>query len=179
MNRSVSARLHTLRIFWFAIISSTLMLFGVVFVVRPHSQVQHPPALPFVAVALMSAVVSVALPRFSFSRALGRIHFETREEPVATVAASYREGVPVRSVIANPDAAIEAGLGAYVTPFILAMALSESVGMLGFALGFLGAPTDVVLPLFGASLILQAARFPSSITVRRAVVRAAQAEFEV
>jgi hypothetical protein len=49
----------------------------------------------------------------------------------------------------------------FQTPFILALALSESVAMFGFVLGWLGAPLPVAGAFFAASWVLLLARFPT------------------
>lgn len=49
----------------------------------------------------------------------------------------------------------------YVVGFILAMALAESVCILGFVLGFQGAPPTVVMPFFFVTWVLMILRFPT------------------
>lgn len=54
-----------------------------------------------------------------------------------------------------------AGEGRYLTSLILALALAESVAILGLVLGFLGAPAEVVVPFFTVSWVLMLIRFPT------------------
>jgi hypothetical protein len=49
----------------------------------------------------------------------------------------------------------------YLVGLILALALAESVCILGFVLGFLGAPPTVVMPFFFVTWALMVARFPT------------------
>ena len=49
----------------------------------------------------------------------------------------------------------------YMVGFILAMALAESVCILGLVLGFLGAPPTVVMPFFFVTWVLMVLRFPT------------------
>ena len=51
--------------------------------------------------------------------------------------------------------------GAYIIALILALALAESVCILGLVLGFLGAPPSVVMPFFVVTWILMVIRFPT------------------
>ncbi len=50
---------------------------------------------------------------------------------------------------------------AYLVALILALALAESVCILGLVLGFLGAPAAVVLPFFVVTWVLMVIRFPT------------------
>jgi hypothetical protein len=51
--------------------------------------------------------------------------------------------------------------GAYLVTLILALALAESVCILGLVLGFLGAPPAVVMPFFVVTWVLMVIRFPT------------------
>lgn len=51
--------------------------------------------------------------------------------------------------------------GAYLVALILALALAESVCILGLVLGFLGAPASVVMPFFFVTWVLMVIRFPT------------------
>lgn len=50
---------------------------------------------------------------------------------------------------------------AYLVSLILALALAESVCILGLVLGFLGAPPLVVMPFFVVTWVLMIIRFPT------------------
>jgi F0F1-type ATP synthase membrane subunit c/vacuolar-type H+-ATPase subunit K len=50
----------------------------------------------------------------------------------------------------------------YLTMLIVALALAESVAILGLVLGFLGAPAIVVVPFFAVTWILMILRFPTT-----------------
>jgi hypothetical protein len=50
---------------------------------------------------------------------------------------------------------------AYLIALVLALALAESVCILGLVLGFLGAPPSVVLPFFVVTWVLMILRFPT------------------
>ncbi len=56
---------------------------------------------------------------------------------------------------------VQRSTGAYVVALILALALAESVCILGLVLGFLGAPATVVMPFFFLTWVLMVIRFPT------------------
>jgi len=51
--------------------------------------------------------------------------------------------------------------GAYLVALILALAMAESICILGLVLGFLGAPASVVMPFFFVTWVLMVIRFPT------------------
>ena len=56
---------------------------------------------------------------------------------------------------------VKPSAGAYLVMLILALALAESVCILGLVLGFLGAPPTVVMPFFFVTWVLMVIRFPT------------------
>ena len=56
---------------------------------------------------------------------------------------------------------VKPSAGAYLVTLILALALAESVCILGLVLGFLGAPPTVVMPFFFVTWVLMVIRFPT------------------
>ncbi len=61
--------------------------------------------------------------------------------------------------------------GGYLTTLIVALALAESVAIFGLVLGFLGAPSMVVVPFFAVAWILMVIRFPTKERVDRQSAR--------
>src|SRR5690606_33400148 len=114
------------------------------------------------SVAAAGAVGSIIVPRALHTAALHRLTVPTRDEDDP----EGFSGVSKRRVAMNPREAIKAAFLAYQAPFIVGLALAESVALFGFVLGFLGAPLSIVVPLFVTSWILIASRFP---TVERVV----------
>ena len=61
---------------------------------------------------------------------------------------------------ADPKAALSRALGVTMTPFILRMALRESIGIYGLVLATLGHPIAHAAPFFAVSFLTQALAFP-------------------
>jgi hypothetical protein len=62
---------------------------------------------------------------------------------------------------ANPTAAARSAFAASYTPFLLSIALSMSVNLVGLALHMVGGPIAESLPLSLFGLVLVALRFPT------------------
>lgn len=160
----VSALLRIPRILWAALLGSTVLFFGMLFVVPdPNQPPPDPVMLPALAgAAVMSLVMSIVLPMTQLKQAVAKASFDITEE--ADTSASdvipFRDAAK-RRVFAKPDAARRVMLMRWQTPFILGMALSESVSLFGFVLGFLGFPIPVVVPFFVVCWISMLARFPT------------------
>ncbi|MBK7583106.1 MAG: hypothetical protein IPI67_23270 [Myxococcales bacterium] len=156
-------RLMTPRILWAAMLFSTVVFLFIVFTVKnPETNPipLMPPALGFVA--LVVAAVSVILPAHQQRNALAQNKLELAEaaDPNASSIIPDRDA-PKRRVFANAKAAEKAAFMAYQTGLILGCALSESVALFGFVLGFQGHPPQFFLPFFVVSWILFAVRFPT------------------
>lgn len=160
----MQARLRTPRILFGAMFGATVMFLVVLFVVeRPESRPLDPMFPPmFAVVALAVLATSFILPAKQLA-----VAFKSRDLPVAEEAdpeasdvIPYRDA-PKRRVFANPKQAAARAFALYNTRFILEMALSESVALFGFVLGFLGHPLVVFLPFFVVSWVAMALRFPT------------------
>jgi hypothetical protein len=160
----VHPAIATLRILWAAILTSTLILAGVLaFGVRGGEPMTEPVMLAALGaaaltLAVMSRVMFAALLRQGFAREAPRI--EQAHDPHSAMA-QYRGAAPTRRVFANRDQAIKNALRALHSATIVALAMSEAVGILGFVLGFLGFGWQKVAPFFVLSVALIASLFPS------------------
>jgi hypothetical protein len=146
-------------ILWGALFSSTFMLLAVVFVAAPPpAEPLDPMLVPILgAVAVGEAIMSFVLPAQLLRNGLQRLSIPTREiqDPTALPGLGKTLRVPIDSA-----AAVRALMTVTMTPFILALALSEAVALTGFSLGFMGAPKEQCLPFFIASWVLLLLRFP-------------------
>ena len=81
-------------------------------------------------------------------------------QPLAMMFAFGAVGAAGASLLAPRF--VKCSSGAYLISLILALALAESVCILGLVLGFLGAPASVVLPFFAVTWVLMIIRFPTA-----------------
>jgi hypothetical protein len=154
----VARAMPTIRILWFALTVSTLLLAVVAFVVHP--QVRHAPDTTMVALfgvlGVVLAVTSFVLPATTFAANAKRSPPEVvRAEPTAV---AFQPPAPR---FAQPEKAARQALAIAQTAFILSMALSEAVSLLGLVLHMQGAPPEQSAPFFVAGTLLAALRFPT------------------
>lgn len=163
---SWGAMLRVPRILWAALMFSCVIYGGLVAgeLVAPAAVTSDPTmVLAFAAAAIGSAVASFVIPATMLRQGFGRLELavEEREDPAA--ATLFRDAPPRVRFVADPVAARSAVYGRFFAPFILSLALSESVaifGLVGAMSGFFTIP--IALAFVGAALVLQAVRFPTS-----------------
>jgi hypothetical protein len=178
--------LQTPRILWLALLTSNAMYLGVLFFVRA-GRTDAPPGPPAPAMigglacaALVTAAASVLLPRRLFAQAASSadvaVRGDVKDDPLGAQQ-GFRRAAPSEQVFADPPAARRKAVAAFMTPFIVGMAMAESVSLFGFVLGFLGADVLVFAPFFVVGVALQASRFPSMPAIERAFEAARGARF--
>lgn len=121
-------------------------------------------AIAFAGCALCATVLSFVMPASFLRQGLAAAaRSVTIEERADTEAATlFRDASPRVRMIVDPTKARGAFAGRFFMPFILSLALSESVAVFGLAghlAGFLTMP--VALVFVGAAIVLQVLRFPS------------------
>lgn len=178
--------LTTQRILWAALLTSNVLYVGLLFYLRANRGGQSLPAIDpmmapaFAAVALGISAASVLLPRRLYASATAAAPIEVRdgvkEDPMGSLQ-GFRRPAPSERVFADTDAARRAALVHNMTPLIVGMALAESVSLLGFVLGFLGAGEAIFLPFFAVGIGLQVPRFPTMLAIERAFEAAHGARF--
>ncbi len=175
--------LRVTRILWFGLFAST---FAYVFVLAMQGQriCDFPPCgadSPLLyglgGGALSSAVASVLLSRRLMRAALPRTAPAIREEQDPSQV-QYRDRVTMRRLFADPASARRSAIAAHKTPFIVGMALAESVAIYGLVLGLLGFPPANVAPFFAGCWILMACHFPRVAAIERALEGVHRAKFE-
>jgi hypothetical protein len=148
--------IFTVRIMWGALTFSCVLL-GVVTVMVP-SPVSHPPEESVVAIfsalGFALAIASFVVPARVYASNVARVRVE-KVEPEPTPAG------PGPARFAQPELAAGRAMGIANTSFILSMALSEAVGLLGLVLHMQGASMAMSSTFIGASVVLAAVRFPS------------------
>ena len=120
--------------------------------------------------ALGIAIISIVLPARVFDQGLRAMQV-TYENEVGEPVGSFRESAPSTKLIAKPHDTVIAAFPRYQTPFILGMALAESICLFGFMLGFMGAHPYTYAPFFALGLGLMAWKFPRLATITSALER--------
>jgi hypothetical protein len=162
--------LPTYRILWGALVTSTLLLVGVVFGVTPHPDRHHPldatmETILFAAAAA-NAITSFVLPWYFMSQA-ARSLGEMVVPGSAGAPAHFREPLPV----ARKAVAIA------LPTLMITLALCVAVSLIGFVLHMLGAPLAHVLPVMATGTLLAAVRFPTARSIAGPLERATGARF--
>jgi hypothetical protein len=155
--------LMTMRILWGALTMSTLLLVVVAFMARQPQRYPMPASQAWMlfGVGAVVAVVSFVLPARLVVAALRQ-----RKRPAVSDGA-----------FTNLDDAVRLATALGQTPFILSMALSEAVSLLGFVVAFLGGPLEVAAVLFASGTLLAASRFPTRTRILGPFERACGATF--
>jgi hypothetical protein len=169
-----------LRILWTALSFSTVFFVVLVTGFRPAPagppQAILLPAFAFIAIGMI--VVSFVLPRVGYKTAVDNARPEITEvtDASASDVIPYRDA-PRRRVFAKPEEARRKAVVIFQTPFILGMALTESITLLGFTLGWLGHPMWAWAPFFAVGWELFALRFPTKQAVFGRFAEAKRAAF--
>ncbi len=146
--------LPTARILWAALVVSTLLIAFVVFWVHPDPPPPFDPKLELIlsVVAVANAVASFVVPSIVAASNARRLN-------VGVYPANQLTGAPAR--FTDPQRAARQAMAIGQTAFILSMALSEVLSLLGLVLHMLGAPTPHVVPFLVAGTLLSLVRFPT------------------
>jgi hypothetical protein len=156
--------LITVRVLWASLVFSTLL--ELAFVLGAdfdrHVELQLPVVVALACFALGVAVTSFLLPSRLHRIALEQLALPVIEVPVQnSEARDYRSAAGSQRVFRDAVAARTGMLRAFQTPFILSLALSESIALMGLVIaqGRL-APSWLALPFFAIAWVLFGLRFP-------------------
>ncbi len=155
-----------------AILTSTFVIFGILFVVKPEVAGPHEPILAIAigAVAVVVAVVSFVLPGIVLKASVKQLGLETRPAP------SFGDLPAGTLVFANPAGARARAAASLQSAMIVRIALREAIALFGFVLGILGFGLPIVLPFFVLAWVLLALAFPSDGSMDRQLEKAAGAK---
>jgi hypothetical protein len=144
------------RILWGALLVAAIA-FTVLGVVLDNHGAHAPPVFApvFAVLAVVEAIVSFVLPANALRNAVRK-----RSPELAPGEPLPGSTVPTVT-FADPAAAARSAFAASYTPFLLGVALSMSVSLLGLALHMVGGPIVASLPLSLFGLALVAVRFPT------------------
>jgi len=156
-----AARMITPRILWGALLASTGIYLVILQTLELAPGEPDPMMLPALAIAgAFSAITSIAWPAYAQRQAAASATFEIEEVPDPNAQGMFRDQVPTLRRFADPDAVVSKGMALFFTPYILAMALAESVAIYGFVLGFLGFDLVTIIPFWVVAWALMLVRFP-------------------
>ncbi|HEY3818295.1 MAG TPA: hypothetical protein VGL81_14045 [Polyangiaceae bacterium] len=171
--RILAKPMKVVRILWAALTFSNVLI-GVVtcFMPPPRGQVLQSQQLVMLSVfALAAAVASFIVPMRARAQALARVRVE--------LLAGDGPPVPDRPAgrFANPQDAARKAMANAFTPFIMSMALSEAVSLVGLSLHAVGGPLPLALGFVAAGTVLAASRFPTPARLLAPFERAKGATF--
>jgi hypothetical protein len=173
--------LRTMRILWGAMLGTVgllavLLLAGI----RAEEPAPRDLLLPciFASFSIGGGALSFLLPKSLFKQAAARADVEIVNDPVPdALVAGFRQAAPTHRVFADTLGAERAAAFAFNSPFVLSLALSESVGLMGFVLGFMGFVLPVWAPFMAVSVVLIALKYPTRETITKGFERARGARF--
>ena len=151
-------------ILWFALFGATFMYLAIpaLMPLEDREPLELGMIVALSAAAVGTAVASRVIPSIQHRQGLVARNLKVTEQVVrdASDVLPYRDA-PKQRVFADPKAAETAAIVAFMTPFILGMALAEATALFGFILMFLGLPMLQALPFFALAWILMLLRFPT------------------
>ncbi|HEY8091319.1 MAG TPA: hypothetical protein VIF09_25825 [Polyangiaceae bacterium] len=164
---------QTMRVLWAALTASTVLIAALTFFVvapGPAGPVNDTNRFVIGLAALGGAIASFVVPMRIYRTAVARRRHEIAEgEPGPGGRA------PARFV--DPDAAVRHATASWMSPFIIGMALSESVSLDGLVEHVFRAPTGVTAVFFVAGTALALVRFPRPAQILGTYERAQGATF--
>ena len=158
---ALAARMRTPRILWGAMLASVGIYAGLIVSGALGSGADADPLpLPLLlSLSVALAIASFVLPHVLHRQAIARAKFEIDERPMNVAPTNYRSASGRYRQLRSGVYA--AALPLFFTPFILSLALSEAVAVLGVAGASTGVSPMYCLPLLGVSALLIAVRFPT------------------
>ena len=162
-----SARMMVPRILWGALFTSTCLFIAVLLFQQQSGLLPTDPTDPIMLPAFAVVALGIAVASVLFPRHLHRTSLELAKLEVVTEVDErgggvlFRDAAPTIRVFADQDTARRSAFVKFHTPFILGMALSESIALFGFVLGMLGFPLLHVLPFWIVCWALMIVRFPT------------------
>lgn len=161
-NAKIDEQYRTLVILFFALLSSNGIFVGIAVTAPPAPSPPDDIILyALIAVSVMILGVSFVLPANFEKKGLAGLSLPIEEHAEAdpNVPTSFAKHNTTRR-FTDPKTALSRALGVMMTPFILRMALRESIGIYGLMLAMLGHPLTQALPFLAVSFLTQAIEFP-------------------
>jgi hypothetical protein len=173
----MASPLRTLRILYAAIVSSTVVVALLGFLLPPTGLTPPPLVAPLLGVvAVVDAVLSFVMPSFLLGKAVLASPPEVEVELDAAEAAGFRAASPARRVVRMTDEVVRRYAQPLQSSTIVGLALSEAISLFGLVLSRLGADWRACAPFFAAGTCLALLRVPSIAPLASALARATGAE---
>jgi hypothetical protein len=167
------------RILYLALFAMIFMYAGVAMVAAPQPAEPLDPIMAFVfgLLGLSCSAASFLVPRKLLDLVYATQKPAIHEKAEAREDALFRDEAVMQRVFADPAEVRRMLLQMHMTPFILGLALSESVAVFGLIVRFLGYSWGIALPFFVLSAVLIAARFPTMAALEKEAARRFDASF--
>ena len=162
-NDPLGPHLLTPRIMWMALMMSNVMIFVVLTLTAQPPQAPPDPIV-FIVLAMIATSAAVAhflLPERMRQANVAGSKLETTERVDPNASVIFRDAAPRIRVFVDEKAVAATGGRVFQTPFIVGMALAESIGIDGGVLVAMGFPVEhaVAFPAIGALLMIRS--FPT------------------
>jgi len=162
-NDPFSQHLMTPRIMWMALMMSNVMIF-VVLTLTAQAPSEPPDPIVFIVIGMMAVGAAAAhflVPARIQKATTAGTKLETSEMVDPNASVIFREAAPRIRVFVDERAVAAAGGRVLQTPFIVGMALAESIGLNGTVLVALGCPLAQAVAFPAIAALLMARLFPT------------------
>jgi hypothetical protein len=159
----ITQHLFVPRVMWLALMMSNVMVFTVVAITVPAPAAPFDPIMLAVlgVASLVTGVVYVVFPGRLRRQQVVATKLETTEAVDPNASVIFREAAPRIRVFVDDAAVAAAGARALQTPFIVSMALAESIGLHGTVLVALGCPVEHAAAFPAIAALLMVRLFPT------------------
>ena len=165
---STAILLRVPRLLWGALLMSQVLYAGLLVVPGLIGSGAEPEGgvsiVGMIAFAIASAIGSFVVPSLVRRKNVAAQRLELREVPDPSAPVGFRGNAPTIREYADVAAVHAAARTAGFAPFVLSLALSEAVSLMGIVAGFLGQPPVVWGAFVAVGMTLTAIRFPTEAT---------------
>lgn len=171
----ITQQLFVPRMLWIALMMSNVMVFAVVAMTMPAPAAPFDPTMFVVlgVASLVTGAVHFVFPSRMKQGLVAATALETTEVVDPNASVIFRQAAPHIRVFVDERAVASAGGRALQTPFIVGMALAESIGLHGTVLVALGCPLEQAAAFPAIAALLMARLFPT----RKALVGPLEAHY--
>ena len=159
----LSQYLFVPRVLWLALMMSNVMVFAIITQTVPLPEAPFDPLyfVVFGVASLATGAVHLVFPARMKKQIVAGTKLETTEAVDPNASVIFREAAPRIRVFVDERAVAAAGGRVLQTPFIVGMALAESIGLNGTVLVALGCPLAQAVAFPAIAALLMARLFPT------------------